>query len=67
MTTVATGETTTKRKTDGEKARGGERGMHARAKWDVDMELRRGDLGGGEREGTTAINGTRVNSTKYRP
>ena len=31
--TGATGEATTKRKTDGEEARGGERGMHARAKW----------------------------------
>ena len=41
--------------------------MHAREKWDVDMELGRGDLGGGERGGTTAINGTRVNSSKYRP
>ena len=45
------GTTTTKRKTDGEEARGGERGMHARAKWDVDMELGRGNLGKGEREG----------------
>ena len=67
MTTGATGGTTTKRKTDGEEARGGERGMHARAKWDVDMELGQGDLGGGERGGTTAINGTRVNSSNYRP
>ena len=31
------------------------------------MELGRGDLGGGERGGTTAINGTRVNNPKYRP
>ena len=48
-----------------EEARGGERGMHAREKWDVDMELGRGNLRGGvERGGTTAINGTNVNSSK---
>ena len=59
------GKRTTKRKTDGEEARGGERGMHAREKWDVDMDLGRGNLrGGGERGGTTAINGTNVNSSK---
>ena len=33
VTTGATGEATYNRKTDGEEARGGERGMHARAKW----------------------------------
>ena len=32
VTTSATGEATNNRKTDGEEARGGERGMHARAK-----------------------------------
>ena len=36
---------------DGEEARGGERGMHGRAKWLEDMELGRGNLGVGEREG----------------
>ena len=51
MTTGATGETTTKRKTDGEEARGGEGGTHVRAKWDVDMELGRGNLGGGGERG----------------
>ena len=53
VTTSATGETTTKRKTDGEEARGGKRRreMDARAgKVTVDMEHGRGDLrGGGER------------------
>ena len=33
VTTGATGEATNNSKTDGEEARGGERGMHARAKW----------------------------------
>ena len=52
MTNDAPGTTTTtKRKTDGEEARGGERGMHAREKWDVDMELGRGNLGGGRERG----------------
>ena len=57
VTTGATGGTTTKRKTDGEEARGGER--YARAgKATGDMELRWGNLGGGgERGGTTAISG----------
>ena len=41
--------------------------MHARAKWHVDMDLGRGNIGGGEKGGTTAINGTRVNKPKYRP
>ena len=41
--------------------------MHARDRWDVDMEPGRGNLGGGERGGTAAINGTRVNSSNYRP
>ena len=36
---------------DGEEARGGERGMHGQATCDVDMELGRGNLGVGEREG----------------
>ena len=31
------------------------------------MDLGRVNLGGGERGGTTAINGTRVNKPKYRP
>ena len=52
--------------TDGEEARGGERYSRA-GKVVVDTELGRGNLGGGGRGGTTAINGTRVNSSKYRP
>ena len=53
-------------KTDGEEARGGERDARA-GKVVVDMELGRVNLGGGGRGGTTAVNGTRVNSSKYRP
>ena len=56
MTTGATGGKTHKRKTDGEEARGGERDARA-GKVTGDMELGRGNLGGGERGGTTAING----------
>ena len=48
-TTGATEGKTTKRKTDGEEARGGERDARA-GKVVVDMELGRGNLGGG-REG----------------
>ena len=48
MTTSATGGTTTKRNTDGEEARGGERDARA-GKVSVDMELGRGNLRGGER------------------
>ena len=44
------GGKTNKRKTDGEEARGGERDARAE-KVAVDMELRRGNLGGGGREG----------------
>ena len=53
-------------KTDGEEARGGERDARA-DKVTEDMDFGRGNLGGGGRGGTTAINGTRVNSLKYRP
>ena len=56
MTTGATGGKTNKRKTGEEEARGGERDERA-GKVAVDMELGRGNLGGGERGGTTAING----------
>ena len=52
--------------TDGEEARGGEIDAHA-VKVTEDMEFGRGNLGEGERGGTTAINGTRVNNPKYRP
>ena len=41
--------------TGGEEARGGERDARA-GKVAEDMELGRGNLGGGERGGTTAIN-----------
>ena len=52
------GETTHKRKTGGEEARGGERDARA-GKVAEDMELGRGNLGGGggREGGTTAING----------
>ena len=50
MTTGATGGKTTKRKTDGEEARGGERDSRA-GKVAVDMELGRGNLGGGGERG----------------
>ena len=56
MTTGATGGKTHKRKTGGEEARGGERDARA-GKVAEDMELGRGNLGGGGRGGTTAING----------
>ena len=41
---------------DGEEERGGERDARA-GKVVVDMELGRGNIRGGERGGTTAING----------
>ena len=56
VTTGATGGKTTKRKTDGEEARGGDRDARA-GKVAVDMELGRGNPGGRERGGTTVING----------
>ena len=52
--------------TDGEVARGGERDASA-GKVTGDMEFGQGNIGVGEIGGTTAINGTRVNSYKYRP
>ena len=48
MTTGATGDTAHKRKTDGEKARGGERDARV-GKLSGDMEFGRVNLGGGER------------------
>ena len=60
MTTGATGGKTNKQKTDGEEARGGERDARA-VKVAEDMELGRGNIGGGREGGggggTTAING----------
>ena len=57
VTTGATGGKKNKRKTDGEETRGGERDARA-GKVAVDMELGRGNIGGGgEKGGTTAING----------
>ena len=64
MTTGATGEATNNSKTDGEEARGGERGMHTRANC---LETRRtgGVIPGGGREGgPKAINGTIKHSAK---
>ena len=46
MTTGAPGGKTTKRKTDGEEARGGERDARA-GKVSGDMEIGRGNIGGG--------------------
>ena len=67
MTTGATGGKTTKQN-NGQRGGKRRRERDARAgKVNVDMELGRGNLGGGGRGGTTAINGTRVNNTKYRP
>ena len=58
VTTGATGgDETINEKTDGEEARGGERDARA-GKVVVDMELRRGNLGGGREGGNTAITGT---------
>ena len=51
VTTGATGETTNNRKPDGEEARGGERGMHARAKWLKTWSKGEGILRGGVERG----------------
>ena len=51
------GGTENKLNTDGEEARGGERDARA-GKVAEDMELGRGNLGGGEEGGTRAISGT---------
>ena len=50
VTTGATGEATNNRKTDGEEARGGERGMHVRAKW-LKTRSTDGGISGEGREG----------------
>ena len=49
-----------------EEARGGDRDARA-GKVAEDMELRREDLGGGERGGDHSHQWTRVNNSKYRP
>ena len=49
MTTGATGEATNNSKTDGEEARGGERGMHARENCLETRSTGGGISGGGER------------------
>ena len=50
VTTGATGEATNNSKTDREEARGGERGMHARAKW-LKTRSTGGGISGGGAEG----------------
>ena len=55
------GGTTNYSKMDGEEARGGERGMHGRAKWQRHGARTGESRGGGER-GDKVINGKQVNS-----
>ena len=65
MTTGATGGSTYDRTTDGEEARGGERGMHARAKWLKTRSTGGGISGGGREGGTKAIIETNLHSNKH--
>ena len=66
MATGATGGATNKRKTDREEARGGERDARA-GKVAEDMELGRGNLGGGGERGDHSHKWTITHNSKYRP
>ena len=66
MTLYEGGGKTNKQKTDREEAQGGERDARA-GKVAVDMELGRGNLGGGREGGGHSPQWTIVNNPKYRP